>query len=489
MRRIRRFALALLLPVALCWAAFPHASAARSPAEEQVNASAPDDTQAPPLEQFLDVKEAGAKGDGRTDDTAAIQRALKARQNVLISAGTYIITSPLNVYDHQYLIVGKGATLKARGPLKMKAMIEVYRAHNVTIEGPGTLDGNKANEPKAGRLGVRVGTGSRWVTVKGLTCRNMPDAEVLGREGDGIYVGGEPPIPQDISIIGNTCDANDRQGISLVNCQRVRIVGNTFTNTSGTAPGFGIDIEANHANDVMTDILVSRNTITGNQGFGIGVGTGVKIKSIVARRITIIGNTIKDNVRGELDLVRCAQINASGNHIEHSNDEHPAVSVDDVEDATISGNDIHGGLYGLFGKSNLGLSNKMVVDQNIMIGQKKGGILVNKGVRQCVLSGNSIRNDRTSTPRYIGIEMYDGVRAVANNIDLSLGSRGILLSGSQAVCSENRVMVPDGADSIEAADGSSGIEIRDNVTNVPVRRPGGPGNKVSKNTVTPRRKR
>jgi glucan 1,3-beta-glucosidase len=57
--------------------------------------------QASPLSQFVSIRTAGAKGDGITDDTAAINNALKsaasAGQIVFFDAGTYKVTSTITI--------------------------------------------------------------------------------------------------------------------------------------------------------------------------------------------------------------------------------------------------------------------------------------------------------------------------------------------------------------------------------------------------------
>lgn len=63
---------------------------------------------------FANVKDPvyGAKGDGITDDTIAIQAALNASRQVFIPAGTYKITSPLLITNSRTVVVGAaiGAT-------------------------------------------------------------------------------------------------------------------------------------------------------------------------------------------------------------------------------------------------------------------------------------------------------------------------------------------------------------------------------------------
>ncbi|EON68919.1 hypothetical protein W97_08177 [Coniosporium apollinis CBS 100218] len=54
-----------------------------------------------PLQRFLSARDAGASGDGRTDDTEALQKAIfraaRSNQILFIDAGTYVVTSTLYI--------------------------------------------------------------------------------------------------------------------------------------------------------------------------------------------------------------------------------------------------------------------------------------------------------------------------------------------------------------------------------------------------------
>jgi polygalacturonase len=108
------------------------------------------------------VKDYGAKGDGRTTDTAAIQRTIDAASQagggeVVFPAGTYL-TGAIFLKSHTHLRVDRGVTLLGSQKLadypilptrvagiEMKwpaALVNVYEQSDVSISGPGLIDGN-----------------------------------------------------------------------------------------------------------------------------------------------------------------------------------------------------------------------------------------------------------------------------------------------------------------------------------------------------------
>ncbi|HEV2484893.1 MAG TPA: glycosyl hydrolase family 28 protein [Terracidiphilus sp.] len=117
--------------------------------------------------RVYDVRAYGAKGDGRALDTAALQKAIDACAadqggTVLVPAGTFVIGSvelKSNVTlriaasgkllgsgdGHQYHAV---EAIPLRGDTTLEdgnwALLYAVNAHNITIEGPGTIDGQGA---------------------------------------------------------------------------------------------------------------------------------------------------------------------------------------------------------------------------------------------------------------------------------------------------------------------------------------------------------
>ena len=109
----------------------------------------------------LSVNDFGAKGDGTTVDTAAIQRALDAaagkHDTVTLRPGTYLIGS-IFVKSGTHLDIPKGVTLRGLQKLEAyplmptrvagiemtwpAALINVYKQHDVQITGEGAIDGD-----------------------------------------------------------------------------------------------------------------------------------------------------------------------------------------------------------------------------------------------------------------------------------------------------------------------------------------------------------
>lgn len=107
---------------------------------------------------ICNVRDYGAKGNGATKDTAAIQAAINACEQkgggtVVLPAGTYL-SAPIVLKSNIIFHLDKGATLlgspehadypaitefKAPG---LQALVSAANASNVTINGEGTINGN-----------------------------------------------------------------------------------------------------------------------------------------------------------------------------------------------------------------------------------------------------------------------------------------------------------------------------------------------------------
>lgn len=238
------------------------------------------------LPATIDVKNTGAKGDGVTDDTGAIQNAIAqiagTGGTVLIPAGTYMInTGAINDYaGRRGLQLKNNMTLKLAPDAILKAIpnsggvggtvVDLLSADKVDITG-GTIIGDRAN-PAPNESGDCIAVrASHNVTVKNITLKDAHD--------DGIIIAYEST---NVTLDAVVSDNNRRQGLSIVSVNGAVVKNSIFKNTIGTAPQCGIDVEPNKG-EVVNDVLIQNCEFFGNKNHGLvlqamnGVVTNVRV--------------------------------------------------------------------------------------------------------------------------------------------------------------------------------------------------------------------
>ncbi len=237
----------------------------------------------------VDVRNAGALGDGRHDDTAAFQAAINSLPvtggTVTVPAGRYMINtlSSINMRSNTRLQMDPSAQLVAIPNSSGRYnVINISRVNNVEIAG-GSIIGD--------RIG-HIGNTGEWgmgVYILGSSKVFVHDINVSNCWGDGVYVGAYggftgliTVVPSsDITLNHVVSTGNRRQGLSFGPVQHAYVVNSTFSNTSGTAPQAGIDIEPS-TQGISRDIRIEFSTVNGNAGNGVELhenATGVVVKS------------------------------------------------------------------------------------------------------------------------------------------------------------------------------------------------------------------
>ncbi len=223
---------------------------------------------APKSQLVVNVKDKGAKGDGKTDDTASIQAAIDAVAGtggtVLVPDGVYMIDATakprLSLKDDMTLKLADGATLKAiPNDQKKSAVLMISGVSDVTVIG-GTLEGERDEHKGKGGgwgMGVHIGHGAERIVIAGVTATKM--------WGDGFYVSDA----SDVKFCGVTADKNRRQGLSIIAATGLVVLNSVFKNTSGTRPGAGIDFEPDDRDQTITDVKIENSKFIDNAGPGI----------------------------------------------------------------------------------------------------------------------------------------------------------------------------------------------------------------------------
>lgn len=222
----------------------------------------------------LNVKQPpfNAVGDGVTDDTVAINKALALGGEIYIPEGVYMI----NVHGDHQLILRSNTVLTLHPKAVLKAIpnnygsynvLQIYSVENVLVQG-GTIQGER-NE----HTGV-IGEWGHGVNISQSKNIRLKEITIEDAWGDGIYIGGTTASTH-ITLENLIVDNSRRNNISVVHCQNLVGTNVTVTNANGTAPQCGIDIEPNPGD--QTNNIVFENVIAyGNLSSGVYVAFDAK---------------------------------------------------------------------------------------------------------------------------------------------------------------------------------------------------------------------
>jgi hypothetical protein len=236
---------------------------------------------APASSLRVDVRSTGAKGDGRTDDTAALQAAFDkvagTGGTVLIPDGTYMVDAAgprrLRIGNNTRVSLAAKATLKAiPNGAQHYAVLTIAGSSDVTVSG-GTLKGDRAQHAaKEGEwgMGLSILQGANNITISGVTSKDM--------WGDGFYVEGA----RGVTFCSVIAEHNRRQGLSVIDVDGLEVTDSVFSNTQGTRPSAGIDLEPDDLKQRIHNVRIHSSKFLNNTGPGILVA-GKKSASLISQ--------------------------------------------------------------------------------------------------------------------------------------------------------------------------------------------------------------
>lgn len=269
----------------------------------------------------VDVRSFGARGDGVNDDTGAIQAAIdelgQSGGAVELPPGRYLIDAlrSVRLRSHVDLHMSPDTRLVAKPNSATRAYVVLMEG----VDDAGIYGGGIIGERDT-HLGM-TGEWGHGVMIRGSSHVSVRDVVISQCWGDGISIGaagkGEGSTPSsDILIANVVCRGNRRQGLTIGRSRRVRVIDSEFSDTHGTKPEYGIDIEPDRPGRA-DDISIERCILRGNLGGGIQVfhpvsnvsisectidGNGVGIQLVAADAGVITGNTIKANLHAGVAL-------------------------------------------------------------------------------------------------------------------------------------------------------------------------------------------
>lgn len=298
--------------------------------------------------KVCDVRHYGAKGDGKTKDTAAVQKAIdacaaaKAGGTVEVPDGTFVI-GPILLKSNITLHLEPAATLLgspdradypmgtfARHPT-VQPLVSAVNAENITIVGRGTIDGNGQvwwdyvkGVPNAGVLGTDhprpmlvVFDHSKHIRMSGVTVQNSGFWQIVPYYSDDLVFHG-------ITVKAPQRGAPNTDAIDPFSSSNI-LIDHVFASTGDD----NIAIKSGEINSPGPDAPSRNITITDCEfeaGHGLSIGSEIAggVQNVHAERI---------HFKGTDQGIRIKAARDRGNDV--SNISYKDITMEDVKTAIL----------------------------------------------------------------------------------------------------------------------------------------------------------
>lgn len=265
------------------------------------------------------VDKYGAKGDGKTDDTKAIQNAIDAigEGKVIFSPNKTYLVNSLYIIDKSWIMIEGNKAILRRiiqpeyTTYENAGIICIFSGKNIIIQNV-TFDGQFRKQKAAGfNMGIFIGSIKNRNTFfdnnhgddkvnKNITIKNCKFLNTgmnntgVDKFGDGIYA----HATDSLSVVNNTFNNMGRWGIACSESMNILIKKNTISNTMESPALGGIDIENegdDHKNGSYSrNVLIMQNVLNGRSS--INLQTGVSKKNSKGKFHYLNNVVVKDNI-------------------------------------------------------------------------------------------------------------------------------------------------------------------------------------------------
>jgi hypothetical protein len=219
---------------------------------------------------------------GNTDYTDLVQKAVNENSKVIFPNYPILVSDKgINLISNQYVLFQPNTQLILKSSDKAEyKVININGVTNIKAYFLNIVGDKYKHLSGAGEWGqgVSIKSSSNIILYKPMISKCW---------GDGIYIGQDTSVPQNITVNGGLINDNRRNGISIISGNNVTIKNVTISNTSGHNPQSGIDIEPNTVKNEITNVVLDSITTKNNAMHGIIISTGNLNGNIKPISITI----------------------------------------------------------------------------------------------------------------------------------------------------------------------------------------------------------
>lgn len=239
--------------------------------------------------------------DGSEDYTLYIQKGLSENNEVIFPSFPILINdNGLDLRNNSKVIFPENSKLLLN--TSNKRSYEILRIHNkknIAIYSPNILGDKYHHDGDTGEWGMGI-------SIRGSKNISVFNPYISECWGDGIYVGFSKKHSQNVRIEGGVIDNNRRNGISVISVDSLVIQNVLISNSNGTDPQTGIDIEPNSSSDEINNIIINDLITFNNYHNGVLIHLD-KLPGKVRKDVNI-------KINGFMDILSGRAVRVSGTY-------------------------------------------------------------------------------------------------------------------------------------------------------------------------------